>query len=210
MKKFPEVKLVALDLDGVLIDSYPLMKTSWEKSMDNFSLNIPFSEFDKNIGLSIEMILKKVIKNKEKYDIKEIAKYYKKTAIRSINKINTFSEIEFFLDYLSSEYKLAILTSKTSERVYKIIEKHFNRINFESILCSDHLKESKPNPEGLNKLLKDHSLDSGELAYIGDTIFDQSAAENANCIFGYASWGYGDVDIYDFRIDTPKEIKKFF
>ena len=60
MKKFPKVKLVALDLDGVLIDSYPLMKTSWEKSMNNFNLNVTFSEFDKNIGLSIEVILKKV------------------------------------------------------------------------------------------------------------------------------------------------------
>ena len=62
MKKFPKVNLVALDLDGVLIDSYPLMKTSWEKSMNNINLNVPYSEFDKNIGLSIEMIIKKEIK----------------------------------------------------------------------------------------------------------------------------------------------------
>ena len=80
MKKFPEVRLITLDLDGVLIDSINVMKTSWEKSMNNFNLQIPFTDFQENIGLSLEKILKKTVNNINNYEIEKIVRYYKKIA----------------------------------------------------------------------------------------------------------------------------------
>ena len=210
MKKFPEVRLITLDLDGVLIDSINVMKTSWEKSMNNFNLQIPITDFQVNIVLSLEKILKKTVNNINNYESEKIVRYYKKIAFENLDKVVTYPKIDVFLDYLSINYKLAILTSKSSERVHKIIDQNFSKINFENIICSDNLTESKPHPEGLNKLLKDHNLNSKQLAFVGDTIFDQQAAERADCIFGFANWGYGNVLKYDFKINTPEHIKEFF
>lgn len=42
--------------------------------------------------------------------------------------------------------------------------------------------------------------------YVGDTISDKEAADYANIPFVYASYGFGNVEQYDYKIDSISEI----
>lgn len=49
-----------------------------------------------------------------------------------------------------------------------------------------------------NKLIKP--------AYVGDTKWDAIASDKAGVPFIYASYGFGDLDKYDYKIDNLKEL----
>ena len=55
--KLKNIKLVLLDVDGVLIDSRLNMQKSWNKLLKENYVNKPFSEYFKRIGTSFENIL---------------------------------------------------------------------------------------------------------------------------------------------------------
>ena len=76
----------------------------------------------------MEKILKKTVNNINNYEIEKIVRYYKKIAFENLDKVVTYPKIDVFLDYLSINYKLAILTSKSSERVHKIIDQNFQKL----------------------------------------------------------------------------------
>ena len=42
--------------------------------------------------------------------------------------------------------------------------------------------------------------------YVGDTIKDKEASDYAKIPFVYASYGFGTVDKYDFKIDDISEL----
>ena len=43
--------------------------------------------------------------------------------------------------------------------------------------------------------------------YVGDTMGDKEAAKDANIPFIYAAYGFGDVDNYDYRIDSITDLE---
>ena len=52
--KLKEIKLILLDVDGVLIDSKLNMKMSWDKLKSDNYVKKPFSEYFKRIGTSFK------------------------------------------------------------------------------------------------------------------------------------------------------------
>lgn len=201
------IKQVILDIDGVLIDSENLMRFSWNKTSKKFSLDIDFINFKNLIGLSLDSILEKIVP--KEYNHQKIADYYKKIALKNSHLIYPFQSIEDLLSYLDKKYKLAIFTSKTSERLDNIIKSHFNKFKFNQIITSDSLINTKPHPEGLIKIFDKNKLNPEEAVFIGDTIFDFKAAERAGCYFILANWGYGKNVPSKNIINKPSEIKDF-
>ena len=43
--------------------------------------------------------------------------------------------------------------------------------------------------------------------YVGDTEGDREAAKKANIPFIYASYGFGEVSDYDYKIDSISDLK---
>ena len=58
MKK--KISLILFDLDGVLINSKPNMKISWNKVRKKFNIKKNFSEYSKYIGYPFFKILNKL------------------------------------------------------------------------------------------------------------------------------------------------------
>ena len=119
--------------------------------------------------------------------------------MRSKRKVNFIS----ILNSLSKNYKLSIYTSKTHERVEKILDLFFKSVNFDSVLASDDVLHPKPNPDGLIKICELVNSTIEETIYIGDTIYDLEASREAEVDFVYASWGYGEVKNFNFQDNFP-------
>ena len=193
---------ICFDLDGVLIDSIDLMKYCWEETNNHFGINKSFTEFSKLIGLPLTSIIDTLkISNGQ-----QIINHYKNLSYNNLDKLNLKNDTLSNIENLSKFYKISIYTSKTLDRVEKIISLYFDSINFNSIITSDDVTKSKPDSEGLFKIcnLVDSSIDQS--IYIGDTNYDFLAAKNAGMDFVYASWGYGDVKNAKYEIDSIREL----
>lgn len=195
---------ICFDLDGVLIDSIDLMKYCWENAVKEFNVKHKFEEFSLLIGLPLTSIISILeIPNGDKF-----IEHYKKLSYQNLDKIKINKDTVDNLKKLSSNYKISIYTSKTKERVEKIIDLFFKSIHFDSILTSDDVLHSKPDPEGLLKICRFVNSTTQESIYVGDTNFDFKASKKAEIDFVYASWGYGEVENFKYKINHIKELTK--
>lgn len=193
---------LCFDLDGVLIDSIDLMKYCWENTANRFNITSSFEEFSSLIGLPLTSITNYL--NLSNGD--EIIEHYKKLSYENLEKIKIHKDTVSILNSLSKNYKLSIYTSKTQERVEKILDLLFKSVNFDSVLASDEVLHPKPNPDGLIKICELVNSTLEETIYIGDTTYDFEASREAEVDFVYASWGYGEVENFKYKIANLREL----
>lgn len=79
--------------------------------------------------------------------------------------------------------KLGIVSTKRSDTLEIILERHGVRRDLEFVIGSDRVKKYKPDPEGLNIALELLGVERGELLFCGDTVIDAGAAKNAGVDF---------------------------
>ena len=186
--KLKNIKLVLLDVDGVLIDSRLNMQKSWNKLLKENYVNKPFSEYFKRI----------------KKNIKKIKKEYFVNSLLFNNKIKKYKTVYNTLIKLQKKYKLAIVTSKRKKNTIYFLKKFFPNIHF-SLICVPSLKhKSKPNPDLLNFAFKRLGIKSKNSIYVGDTLNDLLASKRAKTNFVLANYGYNNKNL-----KSKFKIKKF-
>ena len=88
--------------------------------------------------------------------------------------------------------------------VHHNIKKYFN-----IIITAEDVNLKKPNPEGLEKILKYTKYDKNDALFLGDSRVDQLAAFNAGIKFGFHTKGYNDgvdEDKVGFKYDSYNEL----
>ena len=84
---------------------------------------------------------------------------------------------------------------------------------FSIVLSSEELKKGKPDPEGINKILKISECSKKNVVYIGDSLYDYIAAKKAKIKYLHATWGYDELLTKNkviTKINRLSEIKKYF
>lgn len=172
-------KHIIFDLDGTLINSFPVMKKAWKVVSKNFNLNISFHEYKKYTGLPFDVIMNKLGLSNIGDEIKKI--YFNETAKRSkeIKLINGAKELIYFLN--KKKYLISIITSKPRKSFHRIKNLVPNCIDL--VLCGDDTNFNKPDKKLLDYLLLKYPNKTNNLTYIGDTIFDLQFSINANINF---------------------------
>ena len=199
-------KLIMFDLDGVLIDSLPNMKQSWEKTCEIHDISVPFSEYEKRIGRPFRDII-------EDLGIEytsSIKDTYDKSSLELLDQIEIFEGVHELLVALTviKKRKIAICTSKDIDRTKKILQ----RIATFDYVCSPKQGlRGKPSPDQLLYTCAFCNVDPSDTLYIGDMDVDRQAAERAGIYFVCASYGYGDVEggvVCEKSIQRPIELLK--
>ena len=128
-------KIIIFDLDGVLINSLDNMKFTWNEVKRKFRLKTPFAKYKKNIGLPFLDILRNLKIKKNTLEIKE---FYKKVSKKNQKRIKIYPGVKKTIFNLKKNNKLAVFTSKDSERTKKILKKF--KIKFDLVITPDDLK----------------------------------------------------------------------
>lgn len=198
-------KIIIFDLDGVLINSLPNMRKALRLTSKKLFLELSFKQYKKFLGLPFEKILQKM---KIKNDYKKIKKYYEAYSLEYIDKIKIKKSFLKELKILKKDYLLAIFTSKSKKRTYKIINKY--KI-FDDCVTIDDVKKGKPMPEGLFKIIKKFKIQKKNAVYVGDSIYDYQCAKKANILYLHAKWGYEKSNKTKklINISNFTKIKKF-
>jgi len=203
--------LIIFDLDGVLLDSIKVMQLAWEKTLISLKTNNkpPFFKYKKLIGLPFFSILKKL--NFTKKEFKKIKFFYNKFSIFYTNKLKLKIKskyINVLRKLKKNKIKICIFTSKSKNRTLRIIKN--SKFKFDYVVTADDVLYGKPNPHGINIILKKFKISKKKSIYIGDTVYDLLAAKKAGLDYLHANWGYGNCSTGVKKINNISELLKFF
>lgn len=106
--------------------------------------------------------------------------------------VATFPWVPDMLEQLSKKYTLAIATNALAQSVKKSLGKTAEHFSF--IAGSECVKKLKPDPEGINLILKRLNFLPSEAIMIGDMEVDVSAGKSAGTKVGVVSWGLGELN----------------
>ncbi|MGG3451812.1 MULTISPECIES: HAD family hydrolase [Bacillaceae] len=202
---------IIFDLDGTLWDSTDTVLLAWNSLMKDYkqiNRDITKEDLQSVMGLQVPEIGKKLfpdLNDQERNRFLEESCLVENTFLGEQGGV-LFDQVEDVLRILSQKYKLFIVSNCQDgyiEAFYKFhqLEKYFT--DYEN-----------PGRTGLSKgeniklIMERNHLTKP--VYVGDTEGDRKAAQFAGIPFVYAKYGFGQVNEYDYAIETFDELVKLF
>lgn len=194
------IKLIAFDLDGTLLDSVPDLAIAADQAAQ--ALGYPaVSEqqvrdyvgngADVLIGRSLSRSLtvdpslspELLTKARELFD-----DYYEQSGHKLSHLYPAVKET--LAELHQAGFTLALVTNKPSKFVPDVLAKHGIDQYFSDVIGGDTFAEKKPNPIALNWLLDKHNCQPSDMLMVGDSSNDIKAAKNAGCRSFGLTYGY--------------------
>jgi HAD superfamily phosphatase len=187
------MKLLIFDIDSVLIDVSNSYNLAIKKTVEFFLgkvINIDIvNEFKNKPGLNNDWDCTEAILNefdiyvKKKVIIKKFQEYYLGKDFNGLIKNEKLLLKQENIRLLSKKFNLAVFTGRPKEEAKFILKKFQIKQYFRLIIAMEDIKNQKPNPEGLNKIIERLDANKNNTAYIGDSVDDSIAAKNAGITF---------------------------
>ncbi len=196
-----KVDSIIFDLDGTMWDSSEQVLKVWNevtsKSSD-IKKEITLEDLESVMGLQIKEIGERFFpylsKKRQEEILKECCdmecKYLKE------NGGKLYEELEKTLNILMSKYKLFIVSNCGCGYIESFLEAHKLDKYFSDFENPGRTGLTKG--ENIKVIISRNNLKSP--IYVGDTQGDRNAARVAEIPFVYASYGFGKVEDYDYKI----------
>jgi len=204
------INTLIFDLDGVIIDSGPVMELAFTQSYKeivNDNSTPPFDEFKKHSGDSLPNIFKKM-----GLPVEPMYQRFRELSIENIDKIFLFEDVINVIRQLKVKgCKIAIVTGKEKDRTLQILKTLKIDNLFDLVVASTDVSNPKPHPESMIKVLETLDVSPHEALSIGDATNDIKAAQQAGIMTIAVTWGLCDrTDLEgcnpDYVIDDALEI----
>lgn len=213
-----KINTIIFDLDFTLFDSSDIVVDGINYSLNKLNLENLSKEKIKDIT-NFNLPREKVYKFGERYfqeqdKINDFVNYYYEGIKNKYPKLYPSSlELLYFLK--AQKFKLGIVTSKTKTLCIDTLKYLEIFELFDSIICHDDVKNSKPNPEGLEKLIKTLNIKNENCIYIGDSIVDAIPAKQLNIFFFGVLSGFHSKNDFNqineyFIFNNIEDILKYF
>lgn len=201
---------IIFDLDGTLWDAVEVIFKSWRDviishKFDNF---ISIEELKGYMGKRIEDIFKKLFPD---VDDKHLNIMMEECCVKECEMLKKegarlYPYIEETLKYLYKKYPLFIVSNCQEGYIETFLE--YNRFEkyFKDFECSG--KTGLDKSKNIKIIMERNKIKNP--VYIGDAKVDEEASKKADIKFIYASYGFGNVDSYDIKINSLKELMNIF
>jgi phosphoglycolate phosphatase len=199
------MRLIMFDMDGTLIDS-------------GFAITNTINYVRENLGferLEKDYILQKVnephLNGAEFfYGTKEFTplqtrlfeEYYNEHCLTDLVLYDGISDL---ISDLKGDFKLAVATNANSVYAKKMLDHVGIGDHFSTILGYDSVKNPKPHPEMVNKILNKYSVENTNAQLIGDSHKDIIAATKAGVDSVLVNWGFSNHE--KDAIETVEELE---
>jgi AHBA synthesis associated protein len=177
---------VVFDLDGVLIDSEPLMRFAFEVAYRDLGLPgpAPIESYLEHMGESFPRIMERLGLPQALWEP------YRDACRRHPELVQAFPESRALLAHARGlGLRLSILTGKDRERTLEALDRFRLAEFFDAVLASDQLRQPKPHPEGMRRSLTLLRVPSGQAAFVGDSVNDIRCAQAAGVRSIAVTWG---------------------
>jgi phosphoglycolate phosphatase len=208
------IKAALIDMDNTLLDTFKLYSFSFNKALAEFGLNEVQEEVLKsklNLGLSLGEILKDIISGSKKNiflekiisRIRTIYLDYEDEYVKPINGV-----VEALEKLKNAGVIIVLATGSMMSKVE--IRKRLMKFGLDKyityIISGEDVKERKPSPEIVLKVIRMLKLYPRECLVIGDSIADIKAGKAAVTLTAAVLTGVGNKE--DFMKERPDFIAK--
>ena len=185
-----DTKLVIFDLDGTLIDSIEFHVKTFEEACKELGIKIDEKikeEFRKRLGKRFDEIVKEILPELSQEDVKKLNEIKWKLSEEFMKEIKPIENAINFIKSAPENYEFAIFSSSPKKFVAKTLEMLGILDKFKVIIGKENVKEGKPSPEGIFKILEKTGIKKESVIFIGDSEYDKQAAERAGIKFLHIS-----------------------
>lgn len=203
------MRLIMFDMDGTLIDSgFAITNT-----INYVRVNLGFEKLEKNYIL--EKVNDPSINSAEFfYGTKEFTQQQTKLFEEYYNQhclsdLVVYDGISKLLESLKDNFILAVATNANSQYAHKMLNHVGLAHHFKTILGYDSVKNPKPHPEMVNKILDIHKVSNQNAQLIGDSHKDIMAATKAGVDSVLVNWGFSNHEKDAIETVAELEIKIF-
>lgn len=200
------MKTIIFDLDGTLWDTSDIVVDIWNKVLSvkcpqlKMTKAIMASMMGKNKAQFVDEFFVGMSKVEAENLISEI--FTKEQEYLKENGANMFEGVMDTLTELQKEYQLMIV----SNCQVGYLEAFLSYYKLKEVFCDYECAGSSNLPKGENIRLVMDRNNVDKAIFVGDTKSDEEAAKAAELPFVYASYGFGEVEGYDEKIDNFREI----
>lgn len=173
------IKLVIFDLDGTLVDAYDAIAASFNYTMRRMNLSArSYLTIKRAVGWGDRGLLCPFVPaEKLEAALKIYQAHHKKSLLK---KIHLLPGAEYILNYLQGKgYKLAIASNRPKAFSQIVIRRLKLGRFFDYILCGDQLKNPKPQPDIILRIMRRFSVKRKQTLYVGDMTIDVITGKNA-------------------------------
>ncbi len=193
-----QVKAVALDLDGTLVDTAPDLAGAVNRMLGSLGLSThPIAEVMQMIGDGAEMLVRRALERAlgqpPSADVFELAmgQFNAKYATQVFSESRVYPGVVETLQALrSSGHYLAVITNKPVRFSIPLLNRAGLSEYFGRFLCATSALDRKPSPSMIHDLCRHLGLRPAELLLVGDSRQDVGAARAAGCRVVGATYGY--------------------
>jgi len=178
LRNMEQVRVVIFDCDGVMFDSRNANEAYYNHILDQFGKpRMNRAQCDYVHMNTAERSVRYLFRNDPELE-DAIAYWRRMSYLPFIPLMEMEPYLKHFLEYLRPAYKTAISTNR-SDTMGPVLAHHRLEGYFDLVVSCLDVKDPKPNPESLIKILDHFGLSPREAIYIGDSEIDESAAKAA-------------------------------
>lgn len=197
---------IIFDVDGTLIDTEFMVKKALQKLLlEEIAQEPSWEELDFILGIPGEVTLNRL----GIADTVRASRKWNEYMIEFKHHVNVYPGMEEALELLKShQITTGLVTSKTQTELNTDFIPFGLMPYFDFYVSASDTQRHKPFPDPLLKFLEISELKADQTIYIGDTIYDQQAANAAGIPFGLALWGTKNPDTIeaDYKLKTPLDV----
>jgi AHBA synthesis associated protein len=183
------------DLDGVLVNSRPVMRDALEAAWITLRLpGVPeFAQFEKNLGRPIAQIFSRLGWPSE------LVPLFTAESCRRVLDVQIYDGVREILALARERgVRLAVVTGKEHLRAAELLRVHGMLEIFGALIGGDDCVRGKPDSAPVLAALDALGIPARRALMVGDSPLDMQAAAAAGVLPVGALWGYGaDTDLID-------------
>ncbi|MFE7318544.1 HAD family hydrolase [Streptomyces sp. NPDC057555] len=180
-------RALVLDLDGVLLDTRPVMRQAWREVRECHGIHVPFEAYERHLGRPFDDIMELLGLTEAEH----LHDTYAQASERCCDLARPVDGVEEVLHaFAAAGWLLGVVTSKPLDRAAPLLARL--GCPFAAVRTPGGPWRGKPAPDPLMLALVDLAADPAAATFVGDMEVDRECARRAGVPYVHAAWGYGE------------------